>query len=152
MFANLKDALAKVSKSVGLLKSQDNTIQESPRTNTGSVILDTFEHNWAEIHNLNEVNANEASRCAQQIVDIHSKLTKTQESIEQLTNLLVSPYIKDCIDNCVTQVTVLNKSCDELEKELLNLEDLIEQVNFEKAKAQHALQLEIYKEKKVGKY
>lgn len=150
MFANLKDAFAKVSRNVNLLKNQESAVGKQADTHTGAEILSRFQKSWTEIHQFNEENANEALKCAQHINDIYKKLAKSKDNIEQITSIITAQCLRDNIDKCASQVLVLCKSCEEIEKELLNFEDLIELVNLEQMKAQQMVQLQGYKIKKIG--
>lgn len=152
MFANLKDAFAKVSKNVTLLKNQETaTAIPAGSDDAGAAILSRFQQSWAEIHQFNEENSNEAQKCAKQISDIRMKLMKSKQSIEKITNIIAAQSVKDSIDKCASQVSILCRSCEEIEKELLNFEDLTELVNLEQMKAQQMTQLQGYKVKKIGK-
>lgn len=151
MFTNLKKAFTKVSKNVNLSKNQETANAKPTGNDIGAAILSRFQESWAEIHELNEENAIEAQNCAKKISDIHRKLVKSKESIEQITNIIAEPCVRNGIDKCACQILMLCKSCEEIEKELLHFEDLIEQVNLEQMKAEHVAQLQVYKVKRVGK-
>lgn len=120
--------------------------------NAGAEILKHFQQQWVQLHTLNEVNCKNASVVSNNITDLSFKYHRSKQNISELNEWLISiPFLKESINNCARQMSEIYSVCDSLEKNLLELEDLIEQTEFEVNKAHHINQLKLYKQAKLGK-
>lgn len=155
MLTSLKGKLLHVSK-IGLLSptSEEKPIQKpSIDLNAGAEILSHFQQEWAELHELNEHNAKNASALAETINNMHEKINKDYNNIVDIVHIVNgNPSLDKSIDKCVVQLQQLHKSFQNTEKSLINLEQIIDKIELEKKKTDHKYQLALYKEKKLGEY
>ncbi|KAK4885696.1 hypothetical protein RN001_001967 [Aquatica leii] len=154
MLTSLKGRFLNVSK-ISLLSptSEEETVKTTPTIalNAGGEILSHFQEQWAELHNLNEENAANAAKLADQINVLHSKTSTEHANIIEMIQILNStPTINKSIENCFQQIKDLQESFVKIEKGILDLEDVVERVELEKRKVEHKYQLALYKEKKIA--
>ena len=152
MLTTLKGKLLNVSK-IGLLSptSEEQPIKHQTHAlNAGTEILTHYQEQWAELHNLNEENAKTAEKLAEKINVLHSKTVRDCDNVIDITQLLNStPTVNKSMEMCCQQIAHLHKSFENVEKGILDLEDLIERIELEKRKVEHKYQLALYKEKKM---
>lgn len=137
----------------GILNSPTKTtVAPTEVLNSGSEILTHFQNNWFELHELNETNAKKASELAEVISSLHSKIERDNIAVNSILLILNTPNgFHNVLDNCFEQITNLHKSLESVEESLLELEKLVELCDLEKKKNDHRKELELYKEKKMGR-
>ncbi|KAK5647319.1 hypothetical protein RI129_002211 [Pyrocoelia pectoralis] len=155
MLTSLKGKLLNVGK-IGLLSptSEEEPIKSpSKNLSAGTDILTHYQEQWAELHSLNEDNANNAAILAEKINTLHTKTSIDYTNIVEITQLLnATPTINKSIEMCCQQIKNLHKSFESVEKGVLDLEDLIERIELERRKVEHKYQLALYKEKKMAHF
>lgn len=119
--------------------------------NVGSTILKHYQDKWAELHEINENNAKNASDLAETIDNICTQLKKEHNCTIQIVQLL-SSNIKTSIDHCITRLNDLHVAFGNTEKLLENLEDLIETNELQQKKIEHEHELVLYKQNKLCKF
>lgn len=156
MLTTLKGKLlTNVSKLTLLNTSTEEEPIENPNIplNSGADILTHFQKEWVELHEINEENAKNANSLAQTINNLHKKVSKDYSNVIKINQLLnTPPLLNKTIDVCFKQIKDLQKSFENTEKGLLDLEDAIERLELEKGKIEHKYQLALYKEKKLGEH
>lgn len=154
MLTTLKGKLlTNVSKLTLLNTSTEEEPIENPNIplNSGADILTHFQKEWVELHEINEENAKNANSLAQTINNLHKKVSKDYSNVIEINQLLnTPPLLNKTIDVCFKQIKDLQKSFENTEKGLLDLEDAIERLELEKGKIEHKYQLALYKEKKLA--
>ncbi|KAB0805535.1 hypothetical protein PPYR_02523 [Photinus pyralis] len=155
MLTTLKGKLLNVSK-IGLLSP---TNEEGPTKspvntlNAGADILTHYQDQWADIHSLNEENASSAAKLAAEINLLHTKTSVDYTNVVEITHLLnATPTINKSMETCCEQIKHLHTSFQNVEKGILDLEDLIERIELERRKVEHKYQLALYKEKKMAHF
>lgn len=151
MLTGLKDKLLRVS-SLSPREENPTVPFTNVNPNAGSELLTHYQQQWSEIHQQNEENAASIARIAAQICEMNSKTTRDHGNVAQLMHLLTVPNnIKVSVETCVGQLRELHDTFGAVEKELIALEDVVEDLELERKKSEHKLQLTLYKEKKMGK-
>lgn len=150
MLTSLK-GLLNVSRNVNSSSNVPDTTS-CPNINAGGSVLNHFQVKWSELHQLNEANAKKANDLAQIIVDVHTRIQKDNHNVSQIIQLLAgAPNLNDSVANCVKQITLLKETSENVEKSLINLEDLIETLELEKKKKRQRSQFVAYEQNKTGK-
>lgn len=142
MLSNIKNKLVSATKNVGLLKDEEKQEKTSSNLNeintAGAKILSNFQQQWAEIHELNEQNASAVQNVATQISNMHLAVYKTASNIAEMNKILNSAKsFKSIADSCVSQLKQLQNSAENVEKSLILLEDLTDQVELERMKIKY---------------
>lgn len=156
MLSGLKDKLlSNINRVNALNPSKEEAVPVSDRIelnpNVGATLLTHYQQQWADIHESNEDNAVSVALVATQISEINSRITRDRGNVSQIIHLLSVPNnIKVSVETCVGQLKTMYDSLDAVERQLLALEDVIEEAELERKKAEHRLQLTLYKEKKMG--
>lgn len=155
MFGSLKEKIISVGRNVKLFSDVKPPIPSSyPDVNlhAGAQILNYFQEQWEQIHELNEKNAANGEVLANLIDDLHRKVSADHRNVLDMTYLLSSgtSNLSGSIENCVSQVTALHESFETVEKDLLQLENLIEELELQEKELEHRFQLAMYKEKKLA--
>lgn len=117
----------------------------------GSEILQKNENDWSSIHNLNEENAEKARIIDDKIIKLKNSSDKT---LTDLTDLYVSltaiPNVIINLNNCVEMLSDISIKCQNLEKKLFDLEDLMEVLELQEKQLDKRFEMALYKEKKLG--
>lgn len=156
MFGNLKEKIISVGRNVKLFSGDVKPPAPSSYTdvnlNAGAAILNHFQEQWEKIHEVNEENAQNAETLAKLIDEMHKKMNSDHRNILDITYLLSngSSSLTESVVNCVTQVEALHQSFELVEKDLLQLENLIENLELQEKELEHRFQLALYKEKKLA--
>lgn len=155
MFVNLKEKIISVGRNVKFFSEVKPIVQSNypnVNLNAGAQILNHYQHDWEEIHELNEENANNCDVLAHLIDDIHKNVSNDHRSVTDISYLLSNgtQSLSDSVDNCVKQLENLQQSFDVVEKDLLKLENLIEIQELQERELEHRFQLALYKEKKLA--
>lgn len=157
MFGNLKERLINVSKNVKLFSEpktpQAPSISSSVNLNAGARILNHYQVQWQQLHEINEDNAKNAAELADIIFTMHEKISVDQRNINDIINLVDggSQNLSKGVEHCLEQVQQLTESFETVESSLLQLENLIENLELQEKQLEHRFQLALYKERKLGK-
>lgn len=155
MFGNLKERLINVGKNVKLFsgpKPQEPSFNYLVNLNAGASILSHYQKEWEQLHALNEENAKNAADLAESITKMHNKIANDNRNITDITHLLNggTHCLSKSVENCLEQLTNLTEAFDTVEKNLLSLENLIENLELQEKQLEHRFQLAMYKERKLG--
>ncbi|ENN71378.1 hypothetical protein YQE_11925, partial [Dendroctonus ponderosae] len=151
MFTGLKDKLRTVKNTVGFFVLDDSPVKLQPppvNTQAGAGILQHFQDQWQDIHELNEQNASNAQKVAVEIQQVAKRMASSQTNIDLVTHLLTTSKLTSNIEQCLTQVDQLYKTCEVVEQKLLDFEVLLEDIEFEGMIKRHKALLESYKIRK----
>ncbi|EFA06602.1 dysbindin [Tribolium castaneum] len=150
MLSSIKDKLLNVTKTVPLFSTNSDRghVQCEVNSNAGSEILSHYQAEWQALHNQSEQNAKKAEEAATEIAKITNKIERDKKSLSVMTHLLAHSNLNLNLVNCTKQIEKLYDSFREVEEELVQLEDLIETVEFENMKKQHRYHLQQYKVRK----
>lgn len=157
MLSSLKDKLLNVTKSVPLFNSgnhanniQGGNVQSELNLNAGSQILSHYQDEWEALHQLNEENAKEAEKVAGVIDRITNKVDRDKKSLVAMTQLLTQSNLGANIEHCTKDIKALFDSFALAEERLQQLEDIIENIEFEKMKKRHRYHLQQHQLRKSG--
>lgn len=156
MFTGIKDKLRTVKNNVTLLTTGDSPLKskrpkQSPFNPTaGSAILQHFQNCWEELHGLNEDNALAADEVAALINQTSSAVKKSKEDIDMVSHVLTSSNLTTNITQCLNQVCDLYQTCESIEQKLLELEDLLEETEYQQMVKRHRHHLDSYRARKQG--
>ncbi|XP_066254971.1 dysbindin protein homolog [Euwallacea similis] len=155
MFSGIRHKLLQVKSNVSLFgsddtpaKSQKQTALYNPRT--GAPILHHFQQHWEELHALNELNAKAAQDVSIQIEDVSSKISRSKSDMDLISHLLTGSNLTNNISQCLKQVQRLYESCKEAEEKLEQLEDFLDQQEFERMVSRHHGHMQSYEERKLA--
>ncbi|VEN57478.1 unnamed protein product [Callosobruchus maculatus] len=125
---------------------EENHDKDPINVHCGGEILHHFQEQWENIHQLNEENAKKANMLADDIQKLASKIDSSKKNIILITNMIskLSSDISDGLE-CVKR---LYSTTETIESKLIDLENLIDEVEFKKLKEQHCFHLEQYEKKK----
>lgn len=139
-------------RNVPLFNHDNKTPVQSPvvNLNAGANILTHYENHWESLHKINDENIKKAEEIASEITELSTSVNKDKENLGLLVYLLVNSNLKSNINSCTKQVEELFNSFHKVEEELLELENLIENVQFEQMKKEHRYHLTQYKLRKEG--
>lgn len=147
MLANLREKLLNVNLFTNTEESS-TVIKDKKKLNAGASILQHFQNHWEELHKLNEENAKNAEDAATKIEKISSEINTTKENVKILTHLVSASNLTENISNCLKAITNLYKTAESIEDGLIKLEQLIDEVEFQKLKSQHQYHLRQYEKRK----
>lgn len=123
----------------------------SCNVNVGGTILKHYQDKWAELHEINERNAQTVSQLANDIENTSVVVKRRHECATEMLQL-ISPNLQAAVDNCVIQLKQLQVIFEETEKSLANLEDLTEVLELKRIKLQQENELAKYKQNKLGMF
>lgn len=118
----------------------------------GAELLEKYQNEWTELHENAEKNAKDAENIDIMMSDIHKNVKKRLEDVTNINVCLAGlPKVISSVGDCVNRLQVLSDLFETVEKELINLEAIVDRSDFEQRKMEHKFQLQMYKEKKLGK-
>lgn len=119
--------------------------------NAGCSVLEQNERIWEELHATNECNATKAETIDKVIVNVTDNINK---QIIDLSDINVSleaiPQLVKTIEKCSNLMLTINEKCIEVEKELYELEDLMEVLQLQEKQLDKRFEMALYKERKLG--
>lgn len=137
---------------------KENVLQGDPKTsrpinseinfNAGGQILKHFQEEWCELHKNNEENAKGVHSVVDYVNKISEKIETDKKSIALIEDILTNSKLNNNIQQCTVQIKQLHFSFEQVEKNLVILENLIDQVEFNNMKKRHKYHLELFKIKK----
>ncbi|XP_066143758.1 dysbindin protein homolog [Euwallacea fornicatus] len=155
MFSGIRYKLLQVKSNVSLFGSDDTSVKSQKQTalynpQTGAPILHHFQQHWQELHALNEFNAKAAQGVSIQIENVFSRIAQSKSDIDLISHLLTSSNLTRNISKCLRQVQGLYESCKEAEGKLEQLEDMLDQQEFEQMVLRHHGHMQSYEERKLA--
>ncbi|CAG9836723.1 unnamed protein product [Diabrotica balteata] len=147
MLSSLKEKILNVS----LFHTGDEiqlTKKKLINVNAGAEILTHFQDQWEELHKINEDNARKAEKIAQEIDKISNYVSDNKQNLGLINHILITSQLSSNIDKCLKNIQELYNTSQTIEKDLIQLEDLIEQADFNKLKQEHEYHLEQYRSRK----
>ncbi|KAK9890961.1 hypothetical protein WA026_013299 [Henosepilachna vigintioctopunctata] len=149
MLSNFKEKFLNVSKNVKFLQNEKNKAEDPVNFDAGADILDHFKNEWELFHETNENNTKKASKVAESVKEIHANLTKEKNNVKVITEVLTNSNLISNINGIDKQIRQLYDLCENVEKSLITLENVIDEIDFQKMKNQHKYHLMKYKERKT---
>ncbi|XP_017773580.1 PREDICTED: dysbindin protein homolog [Nicrophorus vespilloides] len=151
VFNNIKDFLnAKhlLTQSGDTLNTIDGSCVDCE---AGTQILQHFQQEWEDLHRKNEENAERAEQLAEIISETHRTITNKNAYITKINQLIgATPCLKDTVEQCARQISELHQLFEDVEKALVDFEDVIEEVELQHMKNEHRYQLALYQEKRIA--
>lgn len=151
MLANLREKLLNVN----LFHASEEppvAIPTEINTNAGANILKHYQEEWEKLHKLNENNARKADDAAKSINQISTEINNNKENVKLLTHLISNSNLTENISNCLHAVTHLYDTTKKVEDGLLKLEQIIDEIEFQKLKSQHQYHLKRYENRKADNF
>ncbi|XP_060529084.1 dysbindin protein homolog [Cylas formicarius] len=152
MLSGIKEKILNVKKNVNLLGNDYKYTTSNEKlvsnSNAGAPILTCFQKHWEDIHNLNESNAKQAEKLATEIELISKTVRSDKQNMEIIKHNLITSKLTHNIGYCLNQIKDIHDICEKIEEKLVNLEIVIDEVDFEKMKERHRYHLNNYKERK----
>lgn len=100
---------------------------------------------------MNEDNAMQADVIDENIKTIKDTSTRVLTEVNDFNIMLTSlPAVSQTLRLCSEMALELGKNCKNVERELVELEDIQDRLDLEAAKRKHHLEMAVYKEKKLG--
>lgn len=117
----------------------------------GCDVLEYNESIWEEIHSVNEQNASKAQCIDLVIESLTDGLNKRLVDLSDINvSLEMIPNIVKTVQDCSNVMYDVNKKCAEVEKGLVELENLIEALHLQDQQLDKKLEMAMYKERKLG--
>ncbi|XP_045483388.1 dysbindin protein homolog [Harmonia axyridis] len=146
MLSNIKSKLLNVSKNV--FSQSDKNEKNTINYEAGSEILDYFRNEWSSLHNASEDNAKKAAEVAEIIDTIQTRIKKTENDLETITDILTGSNLTNNINEAHVKINDLLNLCDTVEKGLIEFERTVDEIEFQDMKKRHAYHLTKYEERK----
>ncbi|KAL3287767.1 hypothetical protein HHI36_002229 [Cryptolaemus montrouzieri] len=134
MLSNIRVKFLNVSKNVKFLQNEKTKEENLVNYEAGSEILDHFKREWEILHETNECNARKAAEVADNIEKIYSKINKNKNNVGIITEILTNSNLISSIKGVGRQIGDLYDLCDKVERDLLQLEDVIDEIEFQNLK------------------
>lgn len=154
---NLRQTLQEVQKVKNIFKDRQKvssgTSDSKVNYGAGSVLLEKYQTEWAELHENADKNAKAADDVDKVIIEIHETTnSKLQNATELAQNLALLPSLTVSVAQCVESLKNIQTLLRDVENQLVEFEDIVERSNMEKWKLDHHYHLTLYKEKKMGMF
>ncbi|XP_026464250.1 dysbindin protein homolog [Ctenocephalides felis] len=160
MFNNIRNKLKTVVQdsisSISLTSTADQSINQSSdkfddvNYFAGCKLLEKYQNDWESMHNLTEENAKTAEMLANLIDKIYKDTESHKRKMMDLNIALANiPYLVSTIDSCSKSIEEIGLQFRNIEKDLFQLENLIEVLEIEDRKLKYADQIQSYKQKKL---
>ncbi|OWR46243.1 dysbindin like protein [Danaus plexippus plexippus] len=152
---NLRQTLQEVQKVKNIFKDRQKvssgTSDSKVNYGAGSVLLEKYQTEWAELHENADKNAKAADAVDKVIIEIHETTnSKLQNATELAQNLALLPSLTVSVAQCVESLKNIQTLLRDVENQLVEFEDIVERSNMEKWKLDHHYHLTLYKEKKMA--
>lgn len=119
--------------------------------NAGCTLLEQNEKLWEDLHATNEINAKKAEECDVIIAKLNDSINKRCIDLSDINvSLDLIPNILQTLDNCSTAIMDINEKCIDVEKELFELEDLMEVLQLQEKQLDSKFEMAMFKERKLG--
>lgn len=117
----------------------------------GCALLERNEKVWEELHAANEANAKKAANCDRVIETITDNINKSAIDLSDINvSLEAIPNLITTIGNCSTIMHELNAKCVDVEKQLFELEDLMEVLQLQEKQLDSKFEMAMFKERKLA--
>ncbi|XP_059478146.1 dysbindin protein homolog [Neocloeon triangulifer] len=162
MFGSIRDKLQNVQEGISasfrLLtvsevprKSKSSPSRNKINLNAGAELLDKYQTDWKELHEISEENAKNAEVVDQLIEGLHKSVSKQWTDIGNLCKVLNEvPNLIIRVQDLMDDVNNLKHTFEDVEHSLLAFEDLVETQALQEEQLEHRFQLAMYKEKKLA--
>lgn len=121
--------------------------------NAGCTLLERNEKTWEELHSSNEINAKKAEECDTIIIQLNDSINKRCIDLSDINvSLDMIPNILQTLENCSVAIIDINDKCAEVEKQLFELEDLMEILQLQEKQLDSKFEMAMFKERKLGLY
>lgn len=120
--------------------------------NAGCKLLEHNEKLWQELHSANEANAKKADQCDTMIAQLNDSINKRCIDLSDINiSLDTIPNILQTLENCSTAIIDINDKCTDVERQLYELEDLMEILELQEKQLDSKFEMAMFKERKLGK-
>lgn len=120
--------------------------------NAGCQLLEQNEQLWEELHLTNELNAKRAEECDLIIGQLNDSVSKSCTDLSDINvSLEMIPNILQTLENCSASIIDVNDKCSEVERQLFELEDLMDVLQLQERQLDKKFEMAMYKEHKLGK-
>lgn len=146
-------ALTRSSASNDSVKSKLSSWSRSSAINfdAGCALLERNEKVWEELHAANEVNAKKAENCDQFIATITDNINKSAIDLSDINvSLEAIPNLITTIGHCSTIMHEVNAKCADVERQLFELEDLMEVLQLQEKQLDRKFEMAMFKERKLA--
>ncbi|KAG5897134.1 hypothetical protein JTB14_025087 [Gonioctena quinquepunctata] len=116
--------------------------------NAGAEILQHFQNQWEELHKINEENAKNAEKAAHEIERISAKINANKTNLELIEHIFTNSKLADNISRCLNAINDLYRSSEKIEHDLIKLETLMDEGDFQRLQRQHKYHLDQYQIRK----
>ncbi|CAG9570780.1 unnamed protein product [Danaus chrysippus] len=152
---NLRQTLQEVQKVKNIFRDKQKvasgTSDSKVNYGAGSVLLEKYQTEWAELHENADKNAKAADAVDKIIIELHETTnSKLQNATELAQNLALLPSLTVSVAQCVDSLKNIQTLLRDVENQLVEFEDIVERSNMEKWKLDHHYHLTLYKEKKMA--
>lgn len=150
---NTFEALTRTSVPNDNVKSKLTTWSRSSAINfdAGCALLERNEKVWEELHMTNEANAKKAENCDQLISTITNNINKSAIDLSDINvSLEAIPNLITTIGKCSTIMHEINAKCADVEKQLFELEDLMEVLQLQEKQLDSKFDMAMFKERKLA--
>lgn len=150
---NTLGALTRPSAPGDAVKSKPFAWSRSSAINfdAGCALLERNEKVWEELHATNEVNARKAVQCDQLIATISDNINKSAIDLSDINvSLEAMPNLMTTIDHCSTIMHDINAKCADVERQLFELEDLMEVLQLQEKQLDSKFEMAMFKERKLA--
>lgn len=134
------------------IRSKSSWSQSSAiNLSAGCTLLNRNEKIWEDLNLHNEQNAKRAERCDFIIENITDNVNKRLIDLSDINVSLESiPHLIQTIESCSNIMHDINEKCIDVEKQLFELEDLIELLQLQEKQLDSKFDMAMFKERKLG--
>ncbi|KAG8239179.1 hypothetical protein J437_LFUL018997 [Ladona fulva] len=160
MFDSIRDKIQTVQEGIAA-SFRGLNVNDAPRRaarnnsnvnyNAGADVLNKYQTNWSEMHQLAEENSKKAEGIDHTIKSLHESFEKQWVTIGHLCSSIVTiPQLLNGVQELMEQIGTLQVLFADVETSLLKLEDMIETQELQEKQLDHRFQLAMFKEKKLS--
>lgn len=119
--------------------------------NAGADLLQHYQKQWQEFHNLNDDNAKQAEEVGRLIENLQGQCQEQSSAIQQIViQLSQVPRLQTSVSTLMNKIGELEGIFEEVEVALFNLEDVIEMQQLQEKQLDQRFQLALHKEKRLA--
>ncbi|XP_046387191.1 dysbindin protein homolog [Ischnura elegans] len=160
MFDSIRDKIHTVHEGIAA-SFRGLNVNDAPRRsartsnnvnyNAGADVLNKYQSNWSELHQLTEENSKKAEGIDATIKSLHESFEKQWVAVGHIcASISTVPQLLNGVQELMEQIGTLQTLFADVEGSLLKLEDMIETQELQEKQLDHRFQLAMFKEKKLG--
>lgn len=151
-----KNSMGSSSQSSFAMHNNNNYKSNWPPLVDFTAGCDILEHNenlWEKVHAANEDNAAKSMEVDEIINGLTDQINKRLIDLSDINvSLEAIPNLVKTVQNCSNVMHDVNKKCFEVEKQLVELENLIEVLQLQEKQLDSKFEMAMYKERKLGAF